>query len=103
MAENKEDKTIAVLSYLGILFLVPLLVERKNKFAQYHAKQGLALFLAEVATMVVGWVPFIGWLIAFVAWIPWVILSVMGIINVINRREKPLPIIGKFALNIFGE
>ena len=103
MTEKKEDKAIAILSYLGILFLVPLLAERENKFVQYHAKQGLALFIAEVATMVVGWIPIIGWLAAFAAWILWIILSIVGIINVANKREKPLPIIGKFALNVFGD
>jgi len=40
--ENKEqkqtEKGLAVLSYLGILFLVPWLAEKNNKFSQFHAK-----------------------------------------------------------------
>jgi len=35
----REKDLTAILSYLGILFLVPLLVSKDNPFAQFHAKQ----------------------------------------------------------------
>ncbi|MBU4299429.1 DUF4870 domain-containing protein [Patescibacteria group bacterium] len=93
---EKKDLT-AILSYIGILFLVPLLACKDNAFAQFHAKQGLVLFIAEIATMFIAWIPFLGWLIGFIAWITWLVLSIIGIINVANGKQVPLPIIGKFA------
>lgn len=97
-ASKTEDKNlVAILSYIGILFLVPLLAAKDSPFAQFHAKQGLVLFIAEIATMLIAWIPIIGWLIGFIAWIIWLVLSITGIINVLSGKQTPLPIIGKFA------
>lgn len=41
----EKHKGIACLSYIFLLFLVPLLTEKESKFAQFHAKQGMALFI----------------------------------------------------------
>jgi uncharacterized membrane protein len=41
------------LSYLGILALVPLLVEKDDAEIQWHAKHGLVLLVAEFALFVV--------------------------------------------------
>ena len=37
-----------VLSYLWILALVPLLVEKEDKEVQWHAKHGIVLMVAEI-------------------------------------------------------
>lgn len=95
---KKEGKDLtAILSYIGILFLVPLLACKNNSFAQFHAKQGLVLFIAEVATMFIAWIPILGWLVGFVCYIIWIVLSIIGIMNVLGGKQVPLPIIGKFA------
>jgi len=97
--EKKEDEKdlVAILSYIGILFLVPLLVSKDNAFVQFHAKQGLVLFLAEIATVLVAWIPVLGWFVGIICWIMWVVLAIKGILNVVNGKQVPLPIIGKFA------
>ncbi len=41
-----------VLSYLWILALVPLLVEKEDREVQWHAKHGLVLFGAELAVAI---------------------------------------------------
>ena len=41
-----------VLSYLGLLALIPLLVEKDDKEVQWHAKHGLVLTVAEVALII---------------------------------------------------
>ncbi len=102
-SSSGDKNTIAILSYLGILFLIPMLAAKKSDFAQYHAKQGLILFIAEIATMLIAWIPFIGWLIGFIAWIIWFILSITGIINVVNGKKKPLPVIGGLAQSFFKD
>jgi uncharacterized membrane protein len=38
-----------VLSYLGLLALIPLVVERDDREVQWHAKHGLVLLVAEIA------------------------------------------------------
>lgn len=92
----EENKGITVLSYIGILCLVPLLAKKDSKFAQYHAKQGLVLFIAEVCTTVITIIPYLGWIIGL-ANILWLILLIMGIINVVNGQYKEIPLLGKFG------
>ena len=41
-----------VLSYLGLLALIPLLVDKDDKEVQWHAKHGLVLAAVEVAVMI---------------------------------------------------
>ncbi len=92
--KNEGVNALALLSYLGILCLVPLLVKKDDKFVQFHAKQGLALLIAEFATMFIVMIPFLGWVIAPIAWIVWVVLSIIGILNVVNKKEKQIPLVG---------
>lgn len=42
-----------VLSYLWLLALIPLLVEKDNKEVQWHAKHGIVLMVAELALWIV--------------------------------------------------
>ncbi|MFH1425871.1 MAG: DUF4870 domain-containing protein [Candidatus Kerfeldbacteria bacterium] len=95
--DAEENKMMAVLAYIGILVLVPLLAAKDSKFAQYHAKQGLALFIAEVVIGLVGIIPFIGWLVMFVGFLACLVLAIMGIMNALNGKEKELPLLGPIA------
>lgn len=94
--QNEKD-SIGVLSYIGILFLVPLLARKDDTFTQFHAKQGLALFICEVATSFIAWIPVIGWIVGLVGWIMWLVLSITGIMNVVKGKQIPLPVIGKLG------
>lgn len=99
-AESKdvqENKAIAAIGYLGILFLVPLLAKKDSPFAQYHAKQGMVLFIFEVILGIVMIIPFLGWLIGALGWLLSVILFIMGLVNALGGKMQPLPIIGGFA------
>lgn len=89
---------MAIVAY--ILFFVPLLTESKNDpFVMFHVKQSLVLFIAFVASGLLGSIPVIGLLtgivniVLFVFWI-------MGILNAINGEKKELPIIGQYASKI---
>lgn len=95
--QKKQIDVIALLSYLGILFIIPLLAAKNNKFAQFHARQGLVLFIAEVLTSILIMLPVIGWLGAPLLWIVWFVLIIIGIANVIKNEKKELPLIGKYA------
>lgn len=44
----ESNKGLAMISYLGPLALIPFLVSKDSKFAVYHAKQGLNLFVIEL-------------------------------------------------------
>lgn len=100
-SDVEENKAIAAIAYIGILFLIPLLTKKDSAFAQYHAKQGLVLFIAEIAWMFIGWMfiflPFVGLFITWLGWIFWFVLFIIGLVNALNGRTQPLPVIGKLA------
>ena len=52
-APSNNRTVMIVLSYLWLLALVPLLVEKEDKEVQWHAKHGLVLLLAEIVLWVV--------------------------------------------------
>lgn len=93
----EENKVMAAIGYLGILFLVPLLAKKDSPFAQYHAKQGMILFIFEVIISFVMVIPFLGWMIGGLGWLFGVILFIMGLVNALGGKMQPLPLIGQFA------
>lgn len=94
----EKNKAYAVLAYIGLLFLVPLLAAKDSPYARFHTNQGLVLFLLEVALNIVWVVPVLGWIAGVVGWIAVVVFAIMGIINAAQGECKPLPIIGEIEL-----
>lgn len=94
----EENKVWAAIGYLGILFLIPMLAKKDSPFAQYHAKQGLALFILDVIIGAASALPLIGWfIIAPIGSIITLILFIIGLVNSLSGKTVPLPIIGKMA------
>ena len=50
---SSNRSMMIVLSYLWILALVPLLVEKEDKEVQWHAKHGIVLMVAEIVFWIV--------------------------------------------------
>lgn len=50
VSENR--KIMIVLAYLGLLALIPLLVEKDDREVQWHAKHGLVLTVVEVVVFI---------------------------------------------------
>lgn len=92
------NRVMAVLAYLGILVLVPLLAASKSPYARYHTNQGLLLLIASVICSAVSAVPILGWLVALVGNVITFVLMIIGIINAAQGRARQLPLIGKFTL-----
>lgn len=83
------NKNVAILSYVWILCLVPLLGKKNSKFAQFHAKQGLVLFVLEIIASLIIWFPFFGQLFMLIL----IVVSVMGIVKVLNGEWWKIPFI----------
>lgn len=79
----EQNKTVAALSYIWILFLIPLLLKKRSKFCQFHAKQGLILFILSL----VSWFPIIGWLAGLII----IVVSVVGIVKTLAGEWWKIP------------
>ena len=98
MMGANNHKMMAMLSYLSMLVVIPLVWGGKNKSVKFHSRQGFVLLVAEFLTVVVAAViPVLGTIIATLAWLVWLVLSVWGLVNVALNKEKPLPLVGKYA------
>ena len=93
----ESNKVMALLAYIWILFLVPLLAAKESKYAQYHAYQGVALFITWVLVNTLGWfLPYTLSGLTTIASLGVLALAVIGMMNAYQGKVKPLPIIGKF-------
>ena len=119
----QNDKTMSILSYIGFLVLIPILTgaHKTSQGVKFHANQGLALFIVEVAwsiisgvlsavvkvrktitvwgiptytTVTPAWLSIILWLVS----VAFLALAIMGILNAVNNRMKQLPVIGQFTI-----
>ena len=99
-----EGKGLAWLSYLGILLLIPLLVNKDNEYSKFHVKQGIVLLIcwiiSSVASIILAFIPIIGWLISAAIWIFLFVIMIMGIIKALSGKTELLPMIGKYAEKI---
>lgn len=99
-----NNAIMALLSYFGPLVLIPVLMKQTDPFIKFHNKQGLVIFgllaASYILSGVVMSVPFLGFAIAGIFGfinLALAILSIIGIINVVQKQEKEIPLVGKFA------
>jgi len=93
-----------ILSYLGLLALIPLLVEKDDKEVQWHAKHGLvqlALFVIIGVAMNVLAVTGIGALLScgimpFVS-LAWMIIAILSIVKATKGERFMIPGVSEFA------
>ena len=105
----EQNKAMAVLSYFGILVLIPIFAAKESKFARFHANQGLLLSIAgfiygigysvisTIALAISNWLFFIPLILGLVS-IVFLVFSIIGIVNAAKGNAKELPIIGKIRL-----
>ena len=110
-SDIEGNKLMAVLSYLGILVLVPILAAKDSPFAKFHATQGINLLIVGVAWSIVSGiigailgaigVTFLSVLWSIITWLVSIVIfltMVIGIINAAQGKAKELPIIGGFRI-----
>lgn len=95
---REQDKIMLVLSYLGILSLIPLLTVKDSEFVKWHAKQGLVLGLAFfLISIVINFIPVIGQIISCLLFVGYVVAVVMGITKSLKGERWPIPVISDLA------
>lgn len=105
-----SERYMALLSYLGLLALLPYLLARRSPFAYTHAVCGVNLLLLEAAYLLASTVldalfMRIHWRIGLIVsallslgGLFFLFLSACGILNVCRGKCKPLPFIGALRL-----
>jgi fumarate reductase subunit D len=94
-AQVLEGKVFAILAYLSILCIIPLLFKKENDFVLSHGKQGLVLFLGEVGVFILHIA--LGPGILRVGMFILLLMSFLGIIEVLRGNYVKLPLVANIA------
>lgn len=99
------NKVIAAISYMGILFFLPLLCCPNSKFGKFHANQSLVLFILEVILSAVAAfaraIPIFGWLIALPLQLLGVaifVIAILWLVFTLNGDAREIPVLGRIHL-----
>ncbi len=94
--QNLEALLCYVLGWItGIVFLF---LEKKNEYVRFHAMQSLVTFLTLfIITIVIGWIPILGWLISFLVSILGLVIWLILMIKAYQGEFYKLPYAGDFA------
>lgn len=89
----EHERFTAALSYVWVLSLYPLLMKKNSPFIQFHAKQGVVLFVIEILSFV------------FLVFAPLVIIlcviaSIMGIRAALAGQYWSIPFLGNLVKKI---
>ena len=96
----QDGKFFAAIGYINILCFVPLILKKENKFAQFHGKQALVLFILEIAASILKAVPALGDLVFTVSFVVFGILSLVGVLKVLMGEYWEIPVIYEIAHRI---
>jgi len=108
-ASGIDGKTIAIISYFSVVgWIIAFILYNSNKsqLAAFHIRQSLALILSGIACSIIFYILlftiyffalFVG-ILALGLFILWII----GLISAINGQEKPVPVIGQMAQEMFA-
>lgn len=111
--EIENGKLMALLSYIGILALIPYFAEKENKYVRFHAIQGLNLlivnlvvsaasFVVAIVATILFIIPIIGWVLGFVLYlviglipVGLLVISILGVVYSLQGNAKELPIVNQ--------
>lgn len=94
-----EKRWCAALSYIivGVIWYFVDDRMKKDLFVKFHAKQGLVLILSIITLQVLSSLVIFLTILWIIIGIFLLILGLIGIIYALEDKEKPIPLIGKYA------
>ena len=98
--EVQEGKFFAAIGYISLLCFVPLFLKKGNRFAQFHGKQALVLFILEVAASILKAIPALGDVVFTLAFVILGILSLVGVMKVLMGECWEMPVVHEIASKI---
>jgi uncharacterized membrane protein len=106
MSENRAQPTLMlVLSYLAFLGFIPLITGKRDREVRWHAANGLLLFGAVAAILIVATI--IGVLVPplscvypivmFLVLILYSIIAILAVVKALNGERLIVPMISRYA------
>ena len=93
----QEGKFFALISYISFCCIFSLVLKNENKFAVFHGKQGLVLFVFEVATFILSIIPILGTFLGTLGIVVFGLVSLWQILQVLMENYSRIPIVSDIA------
>lgn len=98
----RANSTFAAVSYIPILFILPLILKPNSRFARFHANQGVILLIVSVVLGaiqgILSFIPIVSWIVSTVFGLITFGYFLYGFINTLNGKAKELPFVGGIRL-----
>jgi uncharacterized membrane protein len=98
---REQDKVMLILSYLGILSLIPLLTVKDSDYVKWHAKQGLVMGLTTIVLVILGAVfgmlGILGAVMSCGLWIGWWVLDIMAMVKGVKGQRWRIPVVADLS------
>ncbi|MBX7099432.1 MAG: DUF4870 domain-containing protein [Myxococcaceae bacterium] len=95
-----QDKVMLILSYLGLLALIPLLTVKDSEFVKWHAKQGLVMLGPFVILSIITPIPILGWLLGCAGIIACWVFDIMAMVKALKGERWKIPVVGDIATKL---
>ena len=92
--EINEGKIFAVIGYLWIFCVIPLILKKENKFVLDHSRQGLVIFIGVVGVFIFSII--FDWLLRPGLFV-FGLLSLWGIIAALAGKDLRIPLVRDYA------
>lgn len=95
---REQDKIMLVLSYLGILALIPLLTVKDSDFVKWHAKNGLVYGVGggiclSILFAIIGAIPVLGIIAGCVMWVGFLVVDIMSMVKALGGERWRIPVV----------
>ena len=94
---QSRSRLMGILSYLGVLCLIPLIFSRDDAFVNFHARQGLVLWIWAVLAIFSLHIPILGAFFFSSSVFFIMVLTLVGLLSVLLSRMWRIPVIGTLA------
>lgn len=109
---GSSDRTLMiVLSYLGLLALLPYLTKKEDPEVMWHARNGIGLLILDIVVMVALWiigfllgnmnVPCAGGMLWCIVYLAVFALHIYCIIQAVGGKRPVIPVVTDFAQKSF--
>ena len=95
--ESSNRTLMIVLSYLGLLALIPLLMEKDDQEVQWHAKNGLLMLGLDIVLLLLLGLPILGCIMTPVVLIVILVIHVIAIVKGLNGERFMVPVLSEYA------
>lgn len=111
-ADINETKAICIVSYLSILFFLPLVIYPNSKVGRFHANQALLMLIISAILSIVtsvlsafAFMPGLGWtfivltsVLGSITGLVFLAAFIFELVNILNNKVVELPLIGKIKI-----